>query len=506
MRKMRKRVAEKSLQVFGLAILLVVFNAIGFAQKTQGSKAAAQRKSRASQRQNISEAWRRQPPAPAPASPFKLPALREVKLDNGLTLVLIENHRVPMVSMTLGIPVGGVNDPAGQTGISEAVAALLNDGAGNRSSLQLARAIETLGGQLAVSANDDYTKIYGSVVAENLEPMLELFGEVILSPTFPEVEVALYKKNRVEGLMVQRQEPGFLVSERFNLAVYAAHPYGVTAPTPVAVEVLDRAKIESFYKTYYTPNGSALVIAGDFETTKMEAKLRAMFGGWKASTNAAQNLPALVEQNKRRIYLIDRPGSEQADFRIGNLAVARSDKDYFALLVANAILGDGTGSRLFLNLRERRGYTYDVSSSTHAPRMRGTFFGSSETRNEVTLPAIREMLAEFERLRNEKVTEKDLQNARNYLNGGFSLSLSTQGGVSNAIVQARMLGLVPDYLEQYRERIGAVTAEDVQAVARKYMRTDTSTIVVVGDALKLRKALATLGTLEVFDIEGKPKQ
>jgi zinc protease len=506
---MRKGLTGKSGRGVGLAIILGIFSvtsAAGFVQKTQRSKVAAQSKGRTSQAQNRSEAWRSKPPKPAPASPFKLPALREVKLDNGLTIVLIENHRVPMVSMTLGIPVGGVNDPAGQAGISEAVAALLNDGAGNLSSLQLARAIESLGAQLAVSANDDYTEIYASVVAENLEPLVGLFGEVILHPTFPEVEVALYKKNRVEGLMVQRQEPSFLVSERFNLAIYAAHPYAVTAPTPAVVEAFDRAKIESFYKTYYTPNGSTLVVTGDFETAKMEARLRAIFGEWKASANAAQKLPDLVEQNRRRIYLIDRPGSEQADFRIGNLAVARSDKDYFALLVANAILGDGTGSRLFLNLREKRGYTYDVSSSTHAPRMRGTFFGASETRNEVTLSAIREMLLEFERLRNEKVTEKDLQNARNYLNGGFSLSLSTQGGVSNAIVQARMLGLPADYLEQYREHVGAVTAEDVQAVARKYMRTDNSTIVVVGDAAKLRRALATLGRLEIFDIEGKPKR
>jgi zinc protease len=485
--------------------ILLVLIASGVIYSTFAGQAKRQR-SMNSQRQAANpEAWRRHPPVPAPASPFKLPALREVKLDNGLALVLIENHRVPMVSMSLGISAGGVNDPENQAGLSEAVASLLNDGAGNRSSLQLARAIETLGGQLSVSANDDYTEVYGSVVAENLEPMLELFGDIILHPTFPEEEVALYKKNRIEGLKVQRQEPSFLVSERFNLAIYDKHPYGVTSPTPEAIEVMDRSKIENFYKTWYTPNGSTLVITGDFDAAKIETQLRSMFGGWKAATNTAQKLPPLIEPTRRRIYLIDRPGSEQADFRIGNLAVARSDNDYFALLVANAILGDGTGSRLFLNIREKKGYTYDVSSSAQAPRMRGTFFGSSETRTEVTLPAIREILLEFERMRNVKVSEKDLQNAKNYLNGGFSLSLSTQGGVTNAIVLARMLGLAPDYLEQYRERIAAVTATQVQAVARKYIRTDTPTIVVVGDATKLRRSLATLGTLEIFDIEGKRK-
>lgn len=500
---------NKSNSIFFLSIFiitgLIVLHGTSSISAGQGKRKHSANSGRQRQTQNNAEAWRKYPPKPAPASPFHLPALREVKLDNGLTLVLIENHRVPMVSMSLGIPVGGVNDPANQTGLNEAVAALLNDGAGNRSSLQLARAIETLGGQLSISVNDDYTEIYSSVIAENLDAMLDLFGDIILHPTFPEEEVALYKKNRVEGLKVQRQEPAFLLSERFNRAIYDAHPYGITAPTPEVIETLDRAKIENFYKSYYAPNGSTLVITGDFDAVKMEAQLRTMFGGWKSASILGQKLPDLIEQTKRRIYLIDRPNSEQADFRIGNLAIARSDKDYFALLVANAILGDGTGSRLFLNIREKRGYTYDVSSSAHAPRMRGTFFSSSETRNEVTVPAIREILLEFDRIRNEKVSEKDLQNAKNYLNGGFSLSLSTQGGVTNAMVQARMLGLAPDYLEQYRERIAAVTAEQVQAVARKYIRTDTPTIVIVGDAEKLRKPLATLGAIEIYDVEGKRK-
>jgi zinc protease len=491
------------------------FPLTGLAQKSQRLAPSAQRKKVADERQtktpqphnqSASEAWRKHPPKPAPASPFKLPALREAKLDNGLALVLIENHRVPIVTITLGIAVGGVNDPPNQTGLAEATAALLNEGAGNRTSEQLARDIETLGGQLVASANDDYTEVYASVVSENLEPMLDLFGDVVLRPTFPDAEVRLYKKNRVEALTVQRQEPSFLVSERFNFAVYGSHPYAISAPTPAAVEALDGAKIKAFYQANYLPVGSVLVITGDFDAAKVEAKLRAMFGDWKASANPAQKLSGMPEQTRRRIFLIDRPGSERADFRIGNLGLARFDEDYFALLVANAILGDGTGSRLFLNLRERLGYTYDVSSSTRAQRMSGTFFGSSETRTAVTLPAIREMLLEFERIRKEKVTEKDLQNAKNYLNGGFSLSLSTQGGVTNAIVQTRMLGLAPDYLETYRQRIEAVTAEQVQAVARKYIRTDTATIVIVGDAVKLRRPLSLLGNIEVFDVEGKRKK
>ncbi|MBI3651945.1 MAG: insulinase family protein [Acidobacteria bacterium] len=485
--------------LLGLAISLQPVAAV----QTHRQRQAPAAPSKPAVKQRDAEAWRQQPPAPRPARPFVLPALSEVKLDNGLALILIEDHRVPMVTLTLGLPVGSATTGVNQIALAEATASLLNDGAGQRSSEALARAVESLGGQLAASTNDDYTEINATVIAENLEAMLDLFGDVVLRPTFPETEVALYKKNRIEGLTVQRQEPSFLVSERFNLAIYGAHPYAISAPTPAAVAALERHKIEAFYQANYRPDGATLVVTGDFAATKIAAKLRALFGHWQAASGTPQKFPDLVEPTSRRIYLIDRPGSEQADFRIGNLAVARADEDYFALLVANAILGDGTSSRLFLNIREQKGYSYDVSSAVHAPQRRGTFFGASQTRTAVTLAAIREMLKEFTRLRNERVSEKDLQNARNYLNGGFSLSLSTQGGVSDALMMTRMLGLAPAYLEHYRERIAAVTAEQVQQVARQYIRPEQATIVVVGDAAQLRKSLATLGKVEVFATTGK---
>ncbi len=452
---------------------------------------------------STAESWRKQPPQPAPARPFALPAMRSTRLKNGLTLVMIEDHRTPMVTIDINIPTGSVNDPAGQPGLAEAAAELLTEGAGNRTSEQLSREIETLGGQISSSANDDFSDIEVSVVAENAERMMEIAGDVALRPTFPVNEVALYKDNRIQVLTVQRQDPAYLVSEHFNRILYGAHPYGITSPTPESVAAMDREKIERFYKTSYSPTGSVIVIVGDFEPEKMEAKVRAIFEGWKASDTSELKLPAMPERKERRVYLIDRPGSEQADFRVGNLGVAHRDADYFPLLVANTILGGGTSSRLFLNIREQKGYTYDVSSSINAPLRQGTFFGASETRTEVAVPAIKEMLAEFDRLRAVKVTETDLRNAKNYLSGVFSLILSTEGGVADQIGLTYMLGLGPDYLKDYRARIEAVTADQVQQAARKYVLTDRPAIVVVGDAAKLRKELSTVGPVEVFDIEGK---
>lgn len=448
------------------------------------------------------EVWRKTPPPAVPARPLTLPNLREIKLDNGLTAVLIEDRRVPMVTINLGIPVGDFDNPPELIGLAEATAALLTEGSGNRTSEEIDREVESLGGQLSADSNEDYTEVEATVISENFDRMLEIFSAAVLHPSFPDSEVALYKKNRVENLTVQRQEPSFLVSEQFYKALYGAHPYANSSPTPESVAALDRAKIEAFYTTYYTPVNSVLVITGDFDAAATEKKLKALYGSWKAKlfTHPAA-LP--FKMSGRKIYLIDRAGSEQADFRIGNLAVARNDADYFPLLVANAILGDGTSSRLFLNLREKKGYTYDVTSSVAAPRLRGVFYGASETRTEVTLAAIKEMLVEFDRIRNQRVTETDLRNAKNYLNGFFSLSLSTQGGITDRILTARMLGLSKDYLETYRQRVEAVTIDQVQEVARKYIQTADAAIIVVGDAEKLGRSLSQLGTVEILNLEGK---
>lgn len=463
------------------------------------------------QRRKQPEPWRRQPPKAEAPRPFKLPSAREVKLENGLTLVLIEDHRSPMVSIRVGIPLefiaGEAAELTKQIALAEATAELITEGAGSRTSEQLSREIEMLGGRISSSANDDFAEVSSLVVAENADRMLDLLGDVLLRPTFPESEVSLYKRNRIQNLVVQRQDPAFLVGEQFDRVIFGSHPYGISAPTPAAIDTLDRAKIAGAYNSSFSPNGSIVVIVGDFDASRMESKARDVLSGWKPAMKksiASRSPTGFPRQPSRQVYLIDRPGSEQADFRIGSLAVKRSDADYFPLLVANAILGAGTSSRLFMNIRERKGYAYDVSSSVDTLRLAGTFFGGAETRTEVTVPAIREMLAEFDRLREVKVAPQELQEAKNYLNGLFSLSLATQGGIAERTMQTYVLELGRDYLESYRSRVEAVTAERLQNAAQKYMVTDNAVLVVVGDASKLAKELESVGRVATFDLEGKP--
>lgn len=471
----------------------------GLPQKTRPSRQA--------------ELWRKKPPKADAPRPFTLPVMRETRFENGLTVLFIEDHRSPIVTILVGIPLAltpaaDIVEMTSQVALAEATAELITEGAGSRTSEQVAREVETLGGRLSSSANEDYAEVAVSVVAENAERMLDLLGDVLLRPAFPESEVTLHKRNRIQTVVVERQDPGFLAGEQFDRIVFGSHRYAISAPTPASIEALDREKLAQFYRSNFGPDGSVAIIVGDFDASRMETKAREILGAWKEMQKqpTTPRAAAFPGRMTRRVYLVNRPGSEQADFRIGTLAIKRSHPDFFPLLVANAILGAGTGSRLFLNIRERKGYAYDVYSSVGALREAGTFFGGAQTRAEVTTRAIKEMLAEFDRLAAVKVGVQELRSAKNYLNGLFSLSLSTQGGVAERIMQTYMLDLGRDYLGAYRSRIEAVTAEQVQEAARKYIASDHPAIVVVGDATKLAKVLRTIGPVEVFDIEGRPSR
>ena len=498
-----KKTSFCAMPLVGIVAVLFVFHLAisaetGSAQKRGQTKAV--------------ETWRRLPPKSDATRPFNPPPVRKAKLENGLTVLLIEDHRSPIVSMLIGIPLAlepteDLASLTNQIAIAEATAELITEGASSRNAEQVAREVETLGGKLSTTANDDFAEVNVSVVAENAERMLDLVGDVLLRPTFPEEEVALYKRNRIQNVVVQRQDPSFLAGEQFDRVVYGKHRYAISAPTPASIEQLDRNKLAEFHRSHFGVEKSVAVVVGDFEPGKLERKVREIFSQWKEpqKLTAPSRAPAeLSRENRRQIFLIDRPGSEQADFRIGTLAVRRSDPAYFPLLVANSILGAGTSSRLFLNIRERKGYAYDVYSSVGSLRFGGSFYGGAETRTEVTSRAINEMLAEFDRLRDVKVGPQELQNAKNYLNGLFSLSLSAQGGIAERMVQEYMLDLPHGYLESYRSKIQSVTAEQVQEVARKYISTDRPVIVVVGDASKLARDLRTIGQVLVLDIEGKP--
>ena len=436
------------------------------------------------------------PPADLAVRPYITPKIQRLTLSNGLRMVVAEQHNSPLITLRLSIPIGSVNDPGDQPGLASAVASQLTAGTDKYSSVQLREAIEDLGGTLTVGAGPDFTTLSASVLSENFNAMTDLISDTLLHPTFPDSELKIYKGLQLQGLTLQRQNPGFLSQEQLARALYGKHPYSVVSTTAPAVNALTSEKLSTFYKHYYVPKGAVLIVVGDIKASTAQAQLEKALGSWRTSNQlAANDFAAPPARTAREVILVNRPGSVQSNIVFGNLAIRRSDPDYFALSVANVILGGGSSSRLFNNVREKQGFAYDVSSSATPRAQAGEYTLSAQTRTDVTAPALKEMLKEEERLRSEPVGEAELKAAKSFLSGIFVIGLTSQNGVADRLLIAEQYGLPQDYLSSYRDKVAAITSADVQRVAAKYMQPDRAVIVVVGDADKVRDTLGQFGPL-----------
>ncbi|HEY9719156.1 MAG TPA: pitrilysin family protein [Trichormus sp.] len=449
------------------------------------------------------EAWRKNPPkVPAPR-PFKLPDVDIYKLPNGLKVELVTDHRFPFVTMALGVKAGSTLDPTDKVGLAGMTADMLNEGTKTLTSKQIADQVDEIGGALFASSEFDFTVLSASALSKYTDRIFNLFTDVLFNPSFPEDELTLKKTNLIQVLAMKRSQPDFLGEERFQRVVFGDHPYGNVAPTPASVKATNRDDLKQFHDKNYLPNDSVLIVVGDFKPDDMKQMIASKFSDWKSGTLPVTELPALPVQHGRHIYLVNRPGSVQTTLRIGNSSIERLDPDYFPMLVANQILGGAAQARLFLNIREQKGYTYGAYSGLTARRHPGSFAANSDVRTEVTAPALEEFLYELDRLRNVKPSEKELKDAKNYLCGAFQLGLETQSGLAQRLLEVNMYDLPDNYLETYADKVMAINADDVRSVARKLIDEDNLVIAVVGDAAKIKHDLEFFGPVEVYDTSGK---
>lgn len=436
----------------------------------------------------------------------KLPKPQETTLKNGLRVVLLESHRVPTFSMEMVVLSGGLSDPADMRGLAGATAALLREGTAKHTSKEISEQLDTIGATLAATSglSSFTTNVTASGLVENLDQVLDLFAEVIRTPKFPTEEVEKYKSRTISGQQLLRAQAQFLAQERLNQAIYGNHPAALVLPPPEAIKRLTAADLLRFHDENYLPNNAMLAIVGDVTLKGILPKLEQAFGDWKSGTAPRTSIPAVPAQSASKIYLINRPGSVQTVFQIGALGIERTDPDYAAMAVMNRILGGGVSSRLFLNIREEKSYAYSVVSGFNTSKFRGTFVANSPVRTEATEGALREFMNEFKRIREEKVSPTELENAERSIVGGFALSLENPQALLQNIITQKLYSLPADYWDAYPQKIEAITAEDVQRVAQKYIDLAHLQIVAVGDASKTREILAKFGTVEEYDSDGKP--
>lgn len=427
-----------------------------------------------------------------------LPRATEATLSNGLRVSLLEDHKLPTFSLQLLLTGGGLDDPADQHGLATVTAALLREGTAQRTSRQIAEQLATLGGGFSAGAapSSGETSISIAGLTDNADKILAIAADIVRNPAFPDAELAKYKSRFLSQLQQQRATPGFVAQEEFMRAVYGTHPGSYVVPPEKVLRGLTRADLAGYHKTHYTASNGIVLAYGDFTLKELVQKLERAFGDWPKGDARTISLPALTPPAKPRVLLVDRPGSVQTSLWLGGLGIERRNDDYFAVLVMNHILGGGPASRLFINLREDKGYTYGVYSYFNGSRFPGVMLATTDVRTPVTDGAMHELMAELRRIGSEPVSEQELKNAKRALIGGFALSLDSPQTLIGNLATQKIYNLPVDYWDTYPQRVEAITPADVQRVAKKYFDTSRLQIIAVGDGASVKKVLETYGTVE----------
>src|SRR2546423_3786098 len=336
------------------------------------------------------ETFRRQMPPPLVSRPLNLPDAFSATLSNGLGLALIEDKRLPLISFRLAFRSGDANDPENLLGLSDMMSHPWSEGTEAGTSRQIAEEIERLGAALSVGSTSDFSTVAASSLSIYADEVLELLADVTLRSTFPQNEFDLARESTKQLLIQQRAQPNFLASERMARVIFGTHPYSSISPTEEMLDALTRDDLLSFRVSTFIPNNAELVVIGDFQHDTLIARIQELFGAWSRGHTSPLPSPALPKRTARTIYLVDRPGSAQSNIVIANEAITRTSPDYFSLLLMHTILGANASSRLFMNLREHKGYTYGAYSNLDARRLAGTFRANAEVRTAVTGASLHE--------------------------------------------------------------------------------------------------------------------
>ncbi len=435
----------------------------------------------------------------------RLPRPREFKLDNGLDVLVLERHKLPTVAFMLWIKSGALNDPRDLPGLAKFTADMLREGTTHRTSARLARDTDDIGASLGASASfgRNVSIVTASGLVENTNRILELMSDMVLNPTFPNDELAKYKKRQLAGLQQMRSEPSFLARERFYGVLYGDFPASYVSATPDSVNKVTRDDLEKFHSEYYAPNNAVLGVAGDVEFDQIVPLIKKYFGDWKNHPVSDTGLPPLPKPPAAKVVLVDRPDSVQTNIMAGDYALPRNDPDYIPLVVTNHILGGGPAARLFLDLREEKGYTYGAYSYFRSDIYPGPWIASTEVRTAVTDGSLNELMAQFKKIRNEEVPEQELDEARRAIVSGFALSLERPSTLLNAWLTVEYYKLPKDYWDRYPEEVAKVTPQVVEQTARKYIDLDHLQVICVGNGKLIRDTLRKYGPLEVYDVNGR---
>jgi len=442
-------------------------------------------------------------PPLGPESPVSWPLRTVRKLDNGLQVVLAEAREFPKINAQLFIRSGNASVARHTPGLADLAASVIRTGTASRSSRQIEEDLRRMGADLSTSAGADTSAISISGLSEFSDGLFELVADLARNASFPAEDFERERRHKLESLRVERTNPSFLASERFRRVLFGDHPYAVIAPTEEQLAGYTREQLVEFYEHQFSPSNALLILVGDFSSAAILGQIERHFGAWKEHEPHPVVSLAPPHLTGRAVHLVHLPGTVQTQIIAGNMAITRRNPDWHRLSLANSIYGGAFHSRLVINIREQKGYTYSPRSGVTTLRQHGFFAVSAAVRNDVVAASLAEIFYEMDRMRALPVSPEELESARNYMSGVFSLGVATQDGLLGQFSAVYLDRLPDDYLETYRQKIRALTAEDVLQAARKYIDSANSQIVVVGDRDQIAAQAALFAPVETYDAQGQ---
>jgi predicted Zn-dependent peptidase len=447
---------------------------------------------------------RSKPPALGPAPALNIPPVQKRALSNGLAVWFVELHEVPLVQVNLVLLAGSSDDPAGKFGVASLTAAMLDEGAGSRSALQVADDIEFLGATLTTTSSFDASAVRVNVPVSRLEAALPVMADVILRPTFPQAELDRLRQERLTTLVQAKDDAAQVAPIAFSRLVFGAtHRYGTNAMgTESTLKAFTPADLRSYHTAMYQPANATLVVAGDITPDAVMPLLEKHFGGWRGTSSRPRvPLPQAAQLTQPQIYIVDMPGAEQSQVRIGWVGVPRSTPDYFTLQVLNTILGGSFTSRLNQNLREKHQFTYGASSRFDMRLSAGPFFAGAGVQTDKTAEALREFFNELNAIA-KPIAADELAKAKNYVALSFPSEFETSEDLATHIEEQIVYKLPDDYFSRYVANIQAVTAAAVQKAAATYIQPGRFAIVIAGDRKAIEPGVAALklGPVRVLSV------
>jgi len=457
---------------------------------------------------NVDEPWRANPPAPGPMPTLALPTATEFKLPNGLTVLFAQRTGVPVVAALLVVRTGSDANPASTPGLANFTAAMLDEGTASRTAPQIADAVAQLGATLTTGSTMDSSSLTTRALAKNFPAALDLLADVALHPSFPAAEIDRQRASRLASLVQQREDPELVAQRTLVSALFgSSHPYGfIEIGTADSNKAITRDQLQAFWKQNFVPNNAALIVVGDTSEADLRALAAKEFGAWQPGTPVAPSM-GTPETDPARLIVVDKAGAPQTQLWLGALGADRRTPDYAAIQVMNNAFGGTFSSRLNLNLREDKGYTYGAFSTFVMRKSAGPFFALAGVRTDVTGPALGEMLKEAAGMSTKPLTDDELHLAKDNLvrslPGDFETDQSTAGSFSTLYVY----GLGLDYWAKYPALINAIDGNTVRTTAAKYLAADRLHVVAVGDKAKIvpqfQKLDAAFGSPEIRDTDGK---